>query len=233
MEKAYSCFEAFSDGTRIYNRDETATTTVQKPKRGLSSKRTKQVSQCTSGERGVLITTCCIMSAIGSALPPVLVFPRKKKFRNHMLNGAPPGTLGPASASGWMNGELFPLVISSEENPAILVFDNHEGHLSIETLKKAKENGAVMVTLPPHCSHWIPRSSRRSKRITMQLSTDGSYIIQERLYQFMDVASCVGVAFDRSMIISNIKSGFRKTGILLFDRNIFTPDDEFGSQLTS
>jgi hypothetical protein len=89
MEKAYSCSEAFSDGTRIYsyNRDETATTTVQKPKKGLSSKRTKQVSQSISGERGVLITTCCIMSAIGSAPPPVLMFPRKKNQKPHVKWG--------------------------------------------------------------------------------------------------------------------------------------------------
>jgi hypothetical protein len=110
MKKAYGRSEAFSDGTRIYNLDETGTTTVQKPKKVLSSKGTKQVSQCTSGERGVLITTCCIISAIGSALPPIMVFPRKK-FKNHMLNGAPPGTLGLASPSGWMNGELFPSVM--------------------------------------------------------------------------------------------------------------------------
>ncbi|KAK4871440.1 hypothetical protein RN001_016455 [Aquatica leii] len=36
-----------------------------------------------------------------------MVFPMKN-FKHHMLNGAPPGTLGLATPSGWMNGELFP-----------------------------------------------------------------------------------------------------------------------------
>ncbi|KAK4883471.1 hypothetical protein RN001_006790 [Aquatica leii] len=36
-----------------------------------------------------------------------MVFPRKN-FKHHMLNGAPPGTLGLATPSGWINGEFFP-----------------------------------------------------------------------------------------------------------------------------
>lgn len=50
----------------LYNLGETATTTVQKPKKVLASKSSKQVSQSTSGERGTLVTTCCIESASGN-----------------------------------------------------------------------------------------------------------------------------------------------------------------------
>jgi hypothetical protein len=118
-----------------------------------------------------------------------------------------------------------------------LVFDNHESHLTIETLNLAKENGVVIVTLPPHCSHKLQpldTSVFAPFKANYNAAVD-SWLLHHpgTPLSIYDVASCVGVAFDRSMIISIIKSGFRKTGILLFDRNIFTSDDELGSQLTS
>lgn len=72
-----------------------------------------------------------------------------------MLAGAPPGTLGLASPSIWINSELFPYVMktfiqhsgSSKENPTILIIDNHESHLTIENLNLAKDNAIVNVRL--------------------------------------------------------------------------------------
>ncbi|KAF2887818.1 hypothetical protein ILUMI_18355 [Ignelater luminosus] len=37
--------------------------------------------------------------------------------------------------------------------PKLIVMDNHESHLSTEALDFAKENGIILPTLPPHCSH--------------------------------------------------------------------------------
>lgn len=84
------------------------------------------------------MTTCAIVRASGQALPPILVFPRKN-YKELMLSGAPPGSLGLATPTGWMNAELFVQVMrhfakhtsASLENPALLIFDNHESHLSI------------------------------------------------------------------------------------------------------
>lgn len=56
----------FSSGTRIYNLDETATTTVQKPNKIIAQKGIKQVSSCTNAKRGLLVTSCCIISASGN-----------------------------------------------------------------------------------------------------------------------------------------------------------------------
>ncbi|KAJ8927370.1 hypothetical protein NQ314_020145 [Rhamnusium bicolor] len=55
--------DVFKDGSRIYNLDETPTTTVQKTCKVVAVRGTKQVSKATSGERGTLVTTCCIISA--------------------------------------------------------------------------------------------------------------------------------------------------------------------------
>lgn len=94
------------------------------------------------------MATCAIISASGQYLPPVMVFPRVH-FKTYMTNGAPVGTLGLAAPSGWMNSELFLEVMrhfikvteSTKEHPSLLIFDNHQSHVSIATVNLAKENG--------------------------------------------------------------------------------------------
>ncbi|KAJ8965431.1 hypothetical protein NQ314_004138 [Rhamnusium bicolor] len=78
-----------------------------------------------------------------------------------MLVGAPPGTLGLAQPTGWMTAFLFVEVMkhfilhtsSSLDNPSLLIFDNHESHLSLEVVKLAKTYGVEILTLPPHSSN--------------------------------------------------------------------------------
>uniref|UniRef100_H2YBW1 DDE-1 domain-containing protein n=1 Tax=Ciona savignyi TaxID=51511 RepID=H2YBW1_CIOSA len=145
---------------RIWNLDETGITTVQKPKRILAQKGLKQVGQISSSERGVLVTLCCCINAVGQALPPAYIFPRVH-FKNYMLNGAPNGSLGLATQSGWMNTDLFVDTLlhfvkhmnSSKENPSVLVMDNHQSHLLYDVITLAREHGVNIVTFPPHCSH--------------------------------------------------------------------------------
>ena len=125
----------------------------------LAPKGLKQVGQITASERGVLVTVACCVSASGRAVPPVMVFPRVH-YKDWFIHGAPPGTLGLATQSGWMTADLFPRVLAhiknigcSIKNPAVLLMDNHESHLSLEALDLARENGLTLVTFPPHCSH--------------------------------------------------------------------------------
>ena len=78
-------------------------------------KGTKQVGQITAHERGTLVTVCCCANAAGQALPPVIIFPRVN-FKDYMPEGAPASTLGLATATGWMNAELFPQVLAHLSN---------------------------------------------------------------------------------------------------------------------
>lgn len=135
--------------------------TVQKHQRVTALKIRRNVSKVTSGERETLVRTCCIVSARGTALPPVsCIFPRKN-FKNYMTKNTPAATLGLAAPSEWTNSEIVPEVIqhfiehtnSTPENPSILIMDNHESHLSIKTLNLAKAAGNIL-TLPPAPTHW-------------------------------------------------------------------------------
>lgn len=78
------------------------------------------------------------------------------------------GTLGLASTDGWMTGEKFVSVMrhfinhsgSTNDKPTILIYDNHESHLTIETQNRANENGVIIVTFclliaVTNCSLWM------------------------------------------------------------------------------
>ena len=244
LKEVYARHPAFSDGSRVYNLDETSTTTViQKHQKVVAQKGMRQVSQVSSAERGTLVTTCCIVNAHGSCLPPAMVFPRVN-FKSYMINGAPPGTLGLAAQSGWMNSELFLDVMmhfikctsSSKENPSVLIYDNHESHLSLPVLDMAKENGVTILTLHPHCSHKMQpldvsifgpfKTYYTAAMDSMMMTKPG---IPITIY---DIAKLVNTAHQRAMTPSNIISGFKKTGIFPYDDEIFQHDDFLASYVT-
>ncbi|KAG8226811.1 hypothetical protein J437_LFUL002857 [Ladona fulva] len=90
----------------------------------------------------------------------MFVFPRVL-FKDRVLFGVPPGSLGGTAPSGWLNEILFLIFLEhfishvkpSKEESILLLLDNHEPHLSVEALDKASKAGIVMVTFPPHTSH--------------------------------------------------------------------------------
>ncbi|XP_028159510.1 uncharacterized protein LOC114352198, partial [Ostrinia furnacalis] len=234
----------FGNGTRVFALDETGTTTVQKPKKILAQKGSKQLNKVTSGERGTLVTTCCIVSATGTALSPAMVFPRKH-FKNFMINKAPIGTLGLAQPTGWMNTQLFAEVMkhfvkitgSSKDNQSLLILDNHESHLSPEALNIAKDNGVTILTIPPHTSHRLQPLdvSVFAPLQTYYNAAADSWMMRNPgvPISIYCVAEILGTAFEKAMTPVNIKSGFRKSGIFPFDRNIFNDDDFMPSEVTN
>lgn len=145
---------------RIYNVDESALTTIQKPQKVFGTKGRKQIDCLTSAEKGSNVTVVCCTNANGSFIPPCMIFPRKN-MKNELMYEAPIGTLGLAQKSGWMNSEIFVKWLkhfqehtkSSIDDPVLLVCDGHASHKSIEAFTYAKENGIYMLCLPPNCTH--------------------------------------------------------------------------------
>lgn len=243
LENLYKLKEHFANGTRVWNLDETGTTTVQSCRKIITKQGVKQVNAATSQERGTLVTTCVAINAMGSFIPPVMIFPRQH-FKPHMINGAPVGTLGLANPSGWMTTELFPQVIqhfvqftaASKENPCLLILDNHESHLSLAALDLAKSKGITVLTLPPHSSHRMqpldvsvfgPFKAYYNEAVQAWLLAHPG--IPLTIY---DVASCVGTAFKKSMVPTNITKGFERAGIFPFDKTIFSDADFLCSSVT-
>ena len=178
---------------------------------------------------------CCCINGIGNALPPVFVFPRVH-FRDYVLHGAPPGSVGFAVSSGWMNSDLFPKALQhfieqmnvSPNNPAILFLDNHCSHLSIEAIALAKQNGLHLLTFPPHCSHRLQPLDvcvyGPFKRFYASLSDSWLTNNPGRAISIHDVAFIAGQAFQKSFTRENIVSAFKSTGICPFNPDVFGDD---------
>lgn len=152
---------------KIYNIDETGNTTVHVPPKILAIKGIKQIGSMTFGERGINVTMISAINAIGNYVPPMLIFPRVF-FKEHMIHGAPQGTIGATNQSGWSNEGLFLTYLKhfieftkpSKESPVLCIMDNHDSHISVPVIELAKTNGLVLLSLPPHTSHKMQPQDR-------------------------------------------------------------------------
>lgn len=227
----------------IYNLDESGISTVHSPEKVVAPKGSKQVGSMTSGERGTLVTIIACANALGNTVPPMMIFPRVR-FKEAMLNGAPPGTIGGANASGWSNADKFldylnhfiRFVKPSKERPVLLILDNHDSHLSVDAIQLAKDSGVVMLTFPPHTSHKLQPLDRSVFGPFKKYynTACGEWMLENggRPLTIMQLAKCTGKAYPHAFTPSNIQSGFRVSGIWPLDENIFG-DDEFMSSLVT
>lgn len=221
----------------IYNVDETALTTVQRPVKVIAGKGCKQVGRTTSAERGSLVTACCCISAIGTSIPPYFVFPRVH-FKSAMIAGGPTGCSGTAHPSGWMTSESFlswmkhfvKFSHSSISNPVLLLLDNHESHISYDCLEFAKQNGVTMVSFPPHTTHKLQPldvSVYGPLKRYYNAACDDWMVSNPRPMTIFDIVQVATPAFVKAFTPANIIAGFQKTGIEPFNTSIFDNEDEF------
>ncbi|KAJ0171514.1 hypothetical protein K1T71_013064 [Dendrolimus kikuchii] len=215
----------------IYNCDETGCTTVQNCPKVLACKKSKQVGQVTSAERGTLVTVCFAVNAIGNVMPPFLIFPRVK-FRPDFVVDGPEGSDGDAYPTGWMTAQNFLKFMqhfkkysrASKENPVLLILDNHESHVSVDVIKFSKDNGITLLTLPPHCSNKL--QPYNSVMNNWMLSNPGKTVTIYNIPRF--IKTMMSQAFSQA----NILSGFKSSGIHPFNPNIFGEEDFMCSTVT-
>ena len=48
----------------------------------------------------------CAVNATGNTISPMFIFPRVK-YHEHFIRGAPTGSIGTATKSGWLNEEVL------------------------------------------------------------------------------------------------------------------------------
>lgn len=221
----------------IYNVDETALTTVQKPQKIVAGKGSKQVGRMTSAERGTLVTACCCANAVGNTVPVFFVYPRVH-FKPHMMIGGPAGCIGTANPSGWMTAECFlqwmkhfaTFAQCSSENRVLLLLDNHDSHISYDCLQFASENGITMLTFPPHTTHKLQPldvSVYGPLKRFYNASCDSWMMSNARPMTIYDIASVSTSAFAKAFTPANIVAGFKRCGIEPFDTSLFDEDGEF------
>lgn len=111
-----------------------------------------------------------------------------------------------------------------------------ESHISVDSLKKAKENGIVMLTFPPHCSHkmqpldvsvYFPlKNFYNTQCASWMVSNPGQTL------SIYNIASLASRAFELAFTPKNIVAGFSSTGICPLNRDVFTEIDFMSSAVT-
>lgn len=225
-------------GDRIYNCDETGLTVNPKGHtRILALKGKRQVGTLTSAERGETITAEICFSAAGSYMPPMLIFPRKRKQQSFEL-GLPPGSVVEVSDSGWITTELFlnwfKLFVNyskaTKENPVLLLLDGHATHTkNIDLILHARENGVILLCFPPHTSHRLqPLDVSFMKPLSTFYEHEARTWLRSnpgKVITIFQISTLFGGAFLNAATMKTAINGFRKTGIFPPDENVFTDVD--------
>ena len=144
---------------QIFNADESGVSIVHKPGKVVEELGQQNVYVVTAAERGKTHTILSCASASGYALPPMMVYPRKKAVLDHLKEGAVPHTLFKCSETGWINKDLylewfqFFLQNIPPTRPVLLLQDGHSSHISIELIELARQNDVHLLCFPAPTTH--------------------------------------------------------------------------------
>lgn len=225
--------------TKVFNVDETGITVVQSRRaKVISVKGKKQVGTLSSQERGALMTLVTCMSASGIFIPPLIIFPRKN-MKPELLDGCPPGTIAKCHPSGWIQVDIFTewlkhfieFVKPSPADPVVLILDGHYSHTrNLDLIVLGREHGVIIVCLPPHTTHKLQPMD------VAFMSPFKNYYSQEietwmcnhpfRAVTCYQIGDLMGKAYAKCATLQIAMSGFKKCGIIPFDKNKFK-DYEF------
>lgn len=228
----------------IFNVDESGLSTVQKkPSKIFATRGRKQVGTLSSAERGKHLTVVCAMNAIGTFIPPIFIFSRKR-FKNELMDNAPPGSRAFCQEKGWMTGELFLKWLQhfvqyakpSIERKILLLLDGHSSHKNLQVLEFAKQHGIMLFCFPAHCTHRVqpldvgffaPLQIYYDQEIQLWLKQHPGRIVTD-----FQLAGLFKNAFLKSATPGNAVNAFAKTGIAPFNPNVFE-DWMFAPSLTT
>ncbi|KAJ8939550.1 hypothetical protein NQ314_011086 [Rhamnusium bicolor] len=214
--EATSAARALLDKTRvstlrIFNVDETSISTVPGRNCKIMAKRGRKQVIC--------------MSAGGSYIPPMLIFSRKR-IKEELKDGAPPGTVFVCNDSGWINLEVFAEwfdhflshVKPTEEDPAFLILDGHLSHTkNLNVIEKARNKFVTILCLPPHTTHRLQ-------------PLDLSFMYPLNHYHDQELEKWL--TNHPASTPTNAINGFKKAGIIPYNPDVFCVTDFAAAEVT-
>lgn len=124
----------------------------------------------------------------------------------------------------------------SIEKKVLVLLDNHESHLYLPVIDFCRENGIVLLSFPPHCSHKLQPLDRSvygpfKKFVNREMDQWMTMHPGSRMTIY-DIPQIVAGALPDAVSPRNITSGFKVSGIWPFDRNVFR-EDEFAPSVVT
>ena len=161
-----------------------------------------------------------------------------------MIRDGPPGSIGRSNGSGWMQATDFRAYIEhfakhsrpSKEHSVLLLLDNPNSHLDVGVIDFCKQQGIVLFSFPPHCSHRLQPLDRGVygplKKFVNSACDSWMRNNARKTMSIHDIPRIVAECLLKAATPSNIAGGFRTSGIFPFNRNIFSEEDFIPSTLS-
>ena len=213
----YGRLNLISKPMLIYNADETGVGIVTKPGKVFAEIGRRNVYTITAAERGKTHTIMSCVSASGSTLPPLMVYPRKRSVPDKMRAGAVGGTLFEVSDNGWINKEIFLVWLQHfvdsipPVRPVLLILDGHSSHVTIEAIELARSH-TTHILQPLDVGVFKPFKAAFSKASHQFIMQNPGRVVTNDV-----LASLVGDAWPHAFTPLNIMAGFKKCGIYPFN----------------
>lgn len=226
----------------VFNMDETGLQLNNKPGKVVAIKGSKNVTSVTSGEKGETISVLACVSGEGYFLPPFCIM-KGKNLKQEFCDGMPPGAeVKMSQKSGYVNTDLFFDWLKNHFNPrkpagkVLLLLDGHTSHTSsIEVLEFAEKEDIILMSIPPHTSHWLQpldRSFFKSFK-SHYYSACNSFMTNNPLRKItrLQFGTLLNSAWGKSASVENGTSGFKTCGIIPFEPKAI-PEYAFLSEIT-
>ena len=230
-----SYFEALHDlvedlnPSNVWNMDETSLSLEHSPAQVVARKGSKVIPGRTSNSRESVTVLPCV-NAAGQAMPPLIIVKGKtsRSLRSYNTHEGPAGALWGYQTNAWMSDELgcswFEEVFlknCGESRPQLLIMDNHRSHETLGLLEAAAENNIIVLTFPPHSTHYLCPLDRAVFG-PFQRAYNGicSEYITSKTTAMINKITFPGLmnkAYVQSFLRTNIVSCFESTGIYKWD----------------
>ena len=144
--------------SQIYNVDKSGILLDPMSPNILSKRGVKRVHYRSAGKKGQITIVAC-GNAIGQFILPMVIFDAKN-LNDHWTADEIPGTKYGLCKKKWITSELFEgwlvehfLEHAVSRRPSLLLLNGHSTHYQPEVIRLARQNGVIMLFLPPHTTH--------------------------------------------------------------------------------
>ena len=208
----------------IWNVDETGISLEHNPPKVLAKAGSNP--HCVTSGKSPTTTVIAAVSALGETIPPYVIFKGERMSKDIKTDGLP-GTEYRSSPTGWSNATLFLDFFKNhflhhvKTRPCILLYDGHSTHVTFDIIETARKENVHLFVLPPHSSHCLqPLDVSVFSPFKKSISTECHKFLHchpDRVIVKEDLPKIIGSAFQASLTVSTIMSGYRKTGIFPFN----------------
>ena len=182
------------------------------------------------------MTVLCCASADGQFSKPFVIYPGVRPKYNlegvnvddYDLGNSSNGWITADCFFGWIANLFYPQIRDKVKFPVVLFLDGHSSHVSISVAQFCLEHEIILYCLPPHASH-ILQPLDVAVFGPMKKKWNKSLDDFKRLYRGLSMSRThFFPVFDKcwkdSTSAENAKAGFRKCGLVPWDREAVAYD---------